>query len=61
MTGYRYFMCGGVKWNNMMFTASSVRTPVSAGSCGLRADAFGWGKTWAGASGVAGLRSLYPV
>ena len=40
MTGYKYFMCGGVKWNSMMLTASRVRTPVSAGNCGLRTCAF---------------------
>ena len=37
--GYSNCMCGGVKWKNMMFTASSVRTPVSAGNCGLRTGA----------------------
>src|ERR1035441_9782098 len=53
MTGYKYFMCGGVKWKSMMFTASSVRTPVSAGSCGLRAGAAGCAETAAGASRVS--------
>src|ERR1039458_7394498 len=53
MTGYKYFMCGGVKWKSMMFTASSVRTPVSAGSCGLRGGAAGCAETAAGASRVS--------
>ena len=44
-------MCGGVKWKSMMLTASRVRTPVSAGSCGLRAGAAGSGEG-CGASGV---------
>ena len=52
-------MCGGVKWKNMMFTASSVRTPVSAGSGGLRKDAADWTGIDAGASG--GSRALGTV
>lgn len=53
MTGYRYFMCGGVKWNSMIFTASKVRTPVSAGNCGLRMGAAGFAETGAGTSRVS--------
>jgi hypothetical protein len=57
MTGYRYRMCGGVKWKNMMLTASRVRRPVSAGmGAGLAkagaAGARSGAEMGAGASGV---------
>jgi hypothetical protein len=40
-------MCGGVKWKNMMLSASRERRPVSAGRFGLRAAGAGDDVRWA--------------
>src|ERR1035441_6478199 len=46
-------MCGGVKWNSTILQASSVRRPVRAGSCGLRAAAPAFAEAGARTSRVS--------